>query len=348
MSTRLTPLQIGARTLGAALWLLALLLFLFWLAPHAHAQGKAQTLCTPVVNSSGNITGCVPVGATGVSTAPWGWLPVGGVANAAAPTYSEGKLGGLSFDLSGNARVTGTFTPSGSSPEFTPVAPATATATAGVLNGCQYNSTQETLTNGQQAAVSCSARGAFIVAPGADGFVVTGTFFQATQPVSVASAQVASGAYASGSLASGAMVDLVALSAPVAPATATATKSILTGCQATTAAVNPTTGQQASCSNDTNNNLLVSSGGAPNLATAQVSVTTGNITVAASRALRRSVMITNDTGTGKIYCGNTGVTTSTGDAIAATAGSFKQYSTTAAIFCTVASVTQTVTVAETY
>lgn len=68
--------------------------------------------------------------------------------------------------------VTGTFTPSASSPEFTPVTPATATATAGVLLGGQYDSTQKTLTNGQQAAVSVSPRGAVYVAAGAEALTV--------------------------------------------------------------------------------------------------------------------------------------------------------------------------------
>lgn len=298
--------------------------------------------------------------------------------------------------------VSGTFTPSGSSPEFTPVAPATATATRGVLLGGQYDSTQKTLTDGQQAAVSVSPRGALFVATGADTFTVTGAggTFPVTQstspwivagggtagsaatgvltiqgiasmtPVGVsaasgayasgsiasgavasgafASGAVASGAYASGSLASGAMVDLVALSAPVAPATATATKSALGGCQATTAAVNPTTGQQAACSADTNNNLLVSAGGAPNIATSQASVTTGNISVASARALRRAITITNVTGTSAIYCGNTGVATTTGTYLGATAGSSITLNTTAAVFCTVAATTQTVTAVETF
>lgn len=139
-----------------------------------------------------------------------------------------------------------------------------------------------------------------------------------------------------------------ATQAPVAPATATATKSDLIGAQATTAAVNPTTGQQSALSSDTNNNLLVSSGGAPNLATSQASVTTGNISVAGARALRRAITITNVTGTGAAFCGNTGVTTSTGTYLGATAGSSITLNTTAALFCTVASTTQTVAVAETY
>lgn len=136
--------------------------------------------------------------------------------------------------------------------------------------------------------------------------------------------------------------------APVAPATATATKSALAGCQATSAAINPTTGQQAAVDCDLNNNLLVSAGGAPNLATSQASVTTGNISVASARALRRAITITNITGTGAAFCGNTGVTTSTGTYLGATAGSSITLNTTAAVFCTVAATTQTVAVAETY
>lgn len=139
-----------------------------------------------------------------------------------------------------------------------------------------------------------------------------------------------------------------ATQAPVTPATATATKSDLIGAQATTAAVNPTNGQQAALSSDTNNNLLVSAGGAPNLATSQASVTTGNISVASARALRRAITITNVTGTSAAFCGNTGVTTSTGAYLGATAGSSITLNTTAAVFCTVAATTQTVTVAETY
>lgn len=150
----------------------------------------------------------------------------------------------------------------------------------------------------------------------------------------------------SGTLATAA--NQTATQAPVAPATATATKSDLMGAQATTAAVNPTNGQQSALSSDTNNNLLVSAGGAPNLATSQASVTTGNISVASARALRRSITITNVTGTSAAFCGNTGVTTSTGAYLGATAGSSITLNTTAAVFCTVAATTQTVAVAETF
>lgn len=54
-----------------------------------------------------------------------------------------------------------------------PIAAATATATKSIVIGGQFDTTQKTLTNGQQAAVSLSARGAVFVATGADTFNVT-------------------------------------------------------------------------------------------------------------------------------------------------------------------------------
>lgn len=102
--------------------------------------------------------------------------------------------------------VSGTFTPSTTSANFTPVAPATATATKGTLLGLQYDSTQKTLTDGQQAAASGSARGALFVAVGADGFAVTNAGTFATQSaITAASGAISSGAVASGAFASGAI-----------------------------------------------------------------------------------------------------------------------------------------------
>lgn len=256
-----------------------------------------------------------------------GWPPPAGsqailcVYNTSPPTLSTTNVGFVQCDNGGKLLTSGSFTPSGTQN----------------VNLTQILSAAPSLTNPLWVFPATGAT-----------FPVSGTFFQATQPVSIASGQVASGAFASGSLASGAIVDLVALSAPVAPATATATKSALIGCQATSAGINPTTGQQAAVDCDLNNNLLVSAGGAPNIATAQVSVTTGNISVASARALRRAITITNVTGTSAIYCGNTGVATTTGTYLGATAGSSITLNTTVAIFCTVAATTQTVTVAETY
>lgn len=215
--------------------------------------------------------------------------------------------------------VTGTFTPSSSSPNFTPVAPATATATKGTLLGIQYDSTQKTLTDGQQAAVSGSARGAVFVATGADAFNVTSTTAAASPELT-----------------------------PVAPATATATKGVLLGAQATTSAVNPTNGQQAALSSDTNNNLLVSSGGAPNVTTSQVVVTTGSTAVCPARALRRSCAVTTITGSQQVFCSGTTATAGNGQIFPAVIGASFPFQTTAAVNCIAISSSQTVSVTETY
>ena len=60
---------------------------------------------------------------------------------------------------------------------------------------------------------------------------VTGTFYQATQPVSIASAQVASGAFASGSLAAGSMVDLLTMRAAIAGTGSEPADVLAEGCQ---------------------------------------------------------------------------------------------------------------------
>jgi hypothetical protein len=65
----------------------------------------------------------------------------------------------------------------------TPVAPATATATAGVLNGAQFNTTQPTFTNGQQGALLVSSRGELLVTTGIDPIAVGGQAANASVPV---------------------------------------------------------------------------------------------------------------------------------------------------------------------
>lgn len=139
-----------------------------------------------------------------------------------------------------------------------------------------------------------------------------------------------------------------ATQAPVAPATATATKSDLVGCQATSAAINPTTGQQAAVVCDLNNNVLVSSGGAPNFTTSQVTVTTGSTAVCAARALRRACTITAITGTQQIYCSGTTATSANGQLIPAVVGANFTANTTAAVNCIALVSSQTVSVAETF
>lgn len=141
---------------------------------------------------------------------------------------------------------------------------------------------------------------------------------------------------------------LTSMLSPVAPATATATRSVLFGCQATSAAINPTTGQQAAADCDLNNNLLVSAGGAPNFTTSQVVVTTSSTAVCAARALRRSCTITAITGTQQIFCSGTTATTANGQLIPAVVAASFNASTTAAINCITTVASQTVSVAETF
>lgn len=87
-------------------------------------------------------------GATNIGTLP-------ALANAAAPSWSEGNQVALSTDLAGNARVIDIADG--------PVAPGTA-ATKSTLIGGQFNTTLPTLTNTQQAAAQMDASGRLIVA----------------------------------------------------------------------------------------------------------------------------------------------------------------------------------------
>lgn len=128
-----------------------------------------------------------------------------GIANAAAPTYTEGDEVLLSTDLAGNVRVTGSLSVGGTTDNsaFT-AGTSTGTPTLGF-----YHSTVDSVTDGRSAALAIdskrnlftvirdaadNARGANVTASNAlvvDGSAVTqpvsGTFWQATQPVSLAS-----------------------------------------------------------------------------------------------------------------------------------------------------------------
>lgn len=293
------------------------------MANFAYAQSNRNPCI--YLNTSNNNCQSVGSSTNGVGNSP---MPVGGLATAAAPTFVEGMMGGLSFDLSGNLRVGGSFSPTGT--QDVNLKQIGGSAVTAVTAGA--DTVSNTLTG-----LEVYARPSWFNGTTWDralGDATNGAF------VNVKTSVLPTGASSA--------ANQILTQAPVAPATATATKSDLIGAQATSAAVNPTTGQQSALSSDLNNNLLVSSGGSPNLTTSQASVTTGNISVASVRALRRAITITNVTGTSAVYCGNTGVTTSTGTYLASSAGSSITLNTTAAIFCTVAATTQTVTVAETY
>ncbi len=106
-----------------------------------------------------------------------------GRVTAAAPTYAASTLQPLSLDTGGALRVVNSGAPSGTQD-------VNLTKIGGVA-----------LAYGQQVMASSIP---VTLASNQSALAVTGTFFQATQPVSIASAQVASGAYASGAFASGA------------------------------------------------------------------------------------------------------------------------------------------------
>jgi len=104
-------------------------------------------------------------------------------ATAAAPTYVNATANPLSMDLTGALRVVNSGSPSGTQD-------VNVTKIGGVA-----------LAYGQQLMAASIP---VTLASNQSGLAVTGTFFQATQPVSIASGQVASGAIASGAVASGA------------------------------------------------------------------------------------------------------------------------------------------------
>lgn len=87
--------------------------------------------------------------------------------------------------------------------------------------------------------------------------------------------------------------------------------------------------------------------GAGTIATSQVSVTTGNVSVVAARSGRASVTIMN-LGTVDVYLGVTDVTTSTGILLLGVKGASIAIPTSAAVFGTVASGTQAVAVLESF
>jgi hypothetical protein len=85
-----------------------------------------------------------------------------------------------------------------------------------------------------------------------------------------------------------------------------------------------------------------------NFATSQVSVATSSTVTVAARTGRRSVTITNITGTQPVYCSGTTATTANGQYIPAVAGANFTVSTSAAINCIASTSAQTVSVAEAY
>ncbi len=123
--------------------------------------GGAVTMASGAVASGAYSSGSIASGAFASGSIASGAFASGSVSSGA---YASGSLAsGAVVDLTNLS---------------TPITPATATATKGIMLGGQYNSTQATFTNGQQGSVQLSARGAVMVNPGAEAFNVAnaGTF----------------------------------------------------------------------------------------------------------------------------------------------------------------------------
>lgn len=287
-------------------------------------------------------------------------VPAGGAYNSSPPALTSGQAGWLQLDSSGNLRVSGTVT--------TSLAGSTSNATSGVatsatniptvaynywFNGVTWDQALGDATNGAFVNVKTSVLPtlASTSTKQSDGSqksqIVDGSGNVAGQTANAVDVNIKSG---SSGLPSGASTaaNQTSVQAPVAPATATATKSELIGCQATTAAVNPTTGQQGAVSCDTNNNILTSQGGAPNLAIAQVSIATSDTAAVAARALRRAVTIQQITGTQQVYCNQTTATIANGVLLPAVVGASITLNTTSAVRCIAVTGAQTVAIMETF
>jgi len=88
--------------------------------------------------------------------------------------------------------------------------------------------------------------------------------------------------------------------------------------------------------------------GSTNLATAQVSITTASTQAVAARSGRRSVMITNITGTQPIYCTSGTATTANGQYIPGLAGANLTLPYAGVVNCIAVTSAQTISVAEVY
>lgn len=111
------------------------------LYPHlASAQSQrnpcaylGSNLSATLANGNCLAVGYYLAGATGVP------MPVGGIANAAAPTFTEAKPGYLSFDLSGNLRTVGSATVVGTASNATSGVSSSATNLSTISYNYGYN-----------------------------------------------------------------------------------------------------------------------------------------------------------------------------------------------------------------
>ena len=92
---------------------------------------------------------------------------------------------------------------------------------------------------------------------------------------------------------------------------------------------------------------IVAQNGPSNIATGQVSITSGGVLIANSRSGRLDITVVND-GAIDVYVGPSGVTTGTGLLLRGIAGAAVTITTAAAVYGIVSSTSQTISFMETY
>ena len=138
---------------------------------------KASALPSGAATSANQPTAA---GQTSTTSGQTGTLGMGAVTTG-SPAYTTGQTSPLSLDTAGNLRVNVVAGggAGGTSSSFGSAFPGTGTAA-----GAEYLSTPPTLTNGQMVALQTNVSGALKVDGSAVTQPVSGTFWQATQPVS--------------------------------------------------------------------------------------------------------------------------------------------------------------------
>lgn len=168
---------------------------ILWGDPSTHRLLVNASVTVGAISGDRTSNTAVP-GATNIGV-------LAGIATNAAPTYTEGYLVGLSTDLSGALRVTGTISV-GATTDNSAFTAGTSTGTVAIGF---YHSTIDTVTDGRAAALAIdSKRNLFVVIRDAAGNA-RGLNIDASGQlaVTVASGGIASGAVASGAIASGAI-----------------------------------------------------------------------------------------------------------------------------------------------
>lgn len=158
---------------------------------NTNANGSATSAnSSPVVIASDQVAVAIKAASASISS---GAIASGAVASGAYASGSIGSGAVASGAFASGALASGSIA-SGAMvdlvAEQTPIAAGAATATKALAIGGQFDATQKTLTNGQQASLAMSARGAAFVAVGADGFPVTLTSTTITGTSAVNTAQI--------------------------------------------------------------------------------------------------------------------------------------------------------------